>query len=108
MSQEQSKKPEYKWVPRKDGTFHDIYANIVNASWTLFDVRIRLGQLIPVADYGPGFVVEERGTLTLAWPEAKILRDALTGLVNAYEEANGEIKQLKLPADFSSKPKVKE
>lgn len=98
---EEKKQPEtpvkFEWVKRKEGT-PEIYSNYVNASWTLFDVRITLGQLVPL-DVGSntGFVVEERAAVTVAWPEAKVLRDALVDLVSRYEKVNGEIKPLKLP-----------
>jgi|SRR5580692_5800907 hypothetical protein len=98
---EESKNPEqpvkFPWAKRKEGT-PDIYCNYVNASWTLYDVRVVLGQLVPV-DNGEhaGFVVEERGAVTVAWPEAKVLRDALIDLIARYEKTNGEIKPLKLP-----------
>ena len=32
--------PTYKWVKSKENT-PEIYANVVNASWTLVDVRFR-------------------------------------------------------------------
>jgi hypothetical protein len=98
---EEKKQPEtpvkFEWSKRKEGT-PEIYSNYVNASWTLFDVRIVLGQLVPLnSGGGAEFVVEERAAITVAWPEAKILRDALTDLVARYEKVNGEIKPLKLP-----------
>jgi hypothetical protein len=49
------------------------------------------------------FVVEERAAITFSWPQAKQLRDIFAGLVASYEEANGEIKPLKLPPDPSAK-----
>jgi|SRR5208282_918099 len=102
MEQEQ-KKPElpvkFQWVEPKEGT-PEIYSNYVHASWTLFDVRILLGQLVPLSvDPTSGFVVEERVAVTVAWPEAKVLRDALVDLVSRYEKVNGEIQPLKLPSN---------
>jgi hypothetical protein len=99
--EEEHKKAEqpvkFEWVKRKEAT-PEIYCNYVTASWTLFDARIVLGQLIPVDNAShSGFLVEERAAVTVAWAEAKVLRDALTDLVARYEKINGEIKPLKLP-----------
>jgi hypothetical protein len=99
MDQEHGKPEQpvkFEWLRRKDGT-PDIYSNYVNASWTLFDVRVTFGQLLPL-DVGSnsGFVVEERAAVTIAWAEAKILRDALNDLVARYEKVNGEIKPINL------------
>ena len=92
----EQKKPDFKWVQPKERT-PDIYTNLVHVSWTLFDVRFTLGQLVPQR---PGqskdFAVEMQGAVTVAWPEAKILRDILVNLITSYETTNGEIKQLKI------------
>jgi hypothetical protein len=101
----QQEKENWEWVPPRNGVFRDIYANIIHPSWTLFDVRVRLGQLIPAADYKADFVIEEQGTVTMSWHEAKILRDALSELIAAYEKTNGELKPQKItpaPAFFES------
>src|SRR5271169_3481731 len=98
---EEQKQPEppvrFDWVKRKEGT-PEIYTNYLHASWTLFDVRVIAGQLVPLSnDSISGFVAEERVALTFAWPQAKVLRDALIDLVARYEKTNGEIKPPKLP-----------
>jgi hypothetical protein len=92
--------PERRWVDPRDGEFHELYCNFIHASWTLFDVRLRIGQLIP-AEGGDAknFVAEEQGAVTMPWPQAKNLRDLLDRLVKSYEQVNGEIKLLKLPPD---------
>jgi hypothetical protein len=94
--QNNQEKPKFKWVKPTEPK-PEIYTNFVNTSWTLFDVRFQLGQLVPSE---PGesmvFVVKEQGAVTMAWPQAKNLRDILIGLVESYEQANGEIKSLKL------------
>jgi Protein of unknown function (DUF3467) len=101
MEQEQqpeaqkSETAQFNWRPIP-GT-PQIYTNYVTVSWTLFDVRFVFGQLIPAEPGKKNFIVEERGAVTFAWPEAKALRDMLANLVAKYEEANGEIKPLKLP-----------
>ncbi|HEY1937646.1 MAG TPA: DUF3467 domain-containing protein [Candidatus Angelobacter sp.] len=96
------KNKSWKWIPPRDGILRNIYANVALTSWTLFDVRVRLGQLIPASDYEGDFVIEEQGTVTFSWHEAKILRDGLNDLLMEYEKANGELKQQKLtPAPVS-------
>jgi hypothetical protein len=98
MAQQPSSNP--KWVLPRSGYTPEIYANFAHPSWTLFDVRIRLGRLVSADPTDPttkDFVVEEVGAVTFSWPQAKNLRDMLTQLVDAFEETNGEIKPLKLP-----------
>lgn len=100
---------KFTWVKSKEPK-PDFYANYTHVSWTLFDVRLTLGQLVPTE---PGeskdFVVQEQGAVTIAWPEAKILRDMLIGLVESYEKTNGEIKPLKLaPSPDVPTPKMAE
>jgi hypothetical protein len=96
MDQEQPKL-KFEWVKPKE--VPEVYGNFFNASWTLFDVRFLIGQLVPTGvDQTSQFVVEQRAAVTIAWAEAKVLRDILNDLVAKYEHANGEIKQLYLPA----------
>jgi hypothetical protein len=75
---------------------YDVYSNFININWTPHDVRIRFGQVVPSPPQkvAPNvtMVVEERVAVTLAWAEAKFLRDLLGQLVAKYEEKNGEIK----------------
>jgi hypothetical protein len=92
-------KKEPDWVPAPEG-IHEIYGNYIGSNWGIFDVRIRVGQLIP----RPGsriedkdMIAQERAGLTVAWPEAKILARMLVDLVASYERTNGEIKPLQLP-----------
>lgn len=92
---EKSEATEFQWRA-KEGVPH-IYTNFIGVTWTLFDVRIALGQLIPKDPGTKAFIVEECGSVTFAWPEAKAVRDILIALVEQYENANGEIKQPKLP-----------
>jgi hypothetical protein len=81
----------------------EIYTNFIQITWTLVDVRLRLAQIIPtsmklVDDAEPkGFAALETTAVTMAWSEAKILRDMLTDAVQRYEKANDELKPLKLP-----------
>ena len=95
-SQKEATSPNWKWIARRDGQIYDLYANMIHASWTLYDVRLRFGQLIPTQDYTADFVIEEQATVTMSWHEAKIARDALNELIARYEKTNGELKALKL------------
>jgi hypothetical protein len=90
---------KFPWVKPKDGA-PEIYCNYLHAGWTLFDVRLVMGQLVPLSDdLDSQFVAEQRAAVTMAWPEAKVLRDMLSDLVARFEEVNGEIKPLKLPSN---------
>lgn len=91
-----TEQPGFKWV-KPDQPVPDIYSNFVHISWTLFDVRIILGALAPVhAGQSHEFIVQEKGAVTFAWGEAKILRDQLTAIIESHERTNGEIKPLKI------------
>jgi hypothetical protein len=87
----------------EDGVF-DTYSNVVNLNWTLYDVRIRFGELLQVPnDESPTWdnqrgILLERVAVTMPWQQAKYLRDILDGVIRNYEEINGELKPIKLPA----------
>jgi hypothetical protein len=89
---------KFEWIESKKDV-PEIYGNFLHTSWTLVDVRFHIGQLIPkrVGDPTTGFVVEDRGSVTIAWPQVKVLRDLLASLVASYETVNGEIKNINLP-----------
>lgn len=74
----------------------EIYTNYLHTSWSLEDVRLLFGQLKPQYGDVKTFLVEERGAVTMSWPQAKHLALTLSALVRKYEEANGEIKRAKL------------
>jgi hypothetical protein len=86
-----------------DGIFAT-YANVVNMNWTLHDVRLRFAELIQVPDEDrPTWenqhgILLERAAVTMPWHQAKVLRDILDGVIKNYEEINGELKKIKLPA----------
>lgn len=91
----------YKWVRRKEN-IPEIYCNFMHASWTGFDVRFKLGQVVPTdADLGTDpisqFINEEVANVTVAWPNVKNLRDMLNKLVESYESVNGEINPPTVP-----------
>jgi hypothetical protein len=87
-----------------EGGLFEAYSNVVNMNWTLTDVRIRFAELIQVPDEDrPTWenqhgILLERAAITMSWHQAKYLLNMLAGLIKNYEEINGEIKQLRLPA----------
>lgn len=98
---EESKQPELRWVRARE--VPEYYCNFTRASWTLFDVRVKIGQLVPSGEGVKDFVVEERAAVTFSWNQAKILARLLSELVASFEEVNGEIKSLKLAQDPGAK-----
>ncbi len=83
----------------EDGVF-DAYANAIFLNWTLYDARIRFGELVQVSktDSIPSWsnqegVLLERAAITIPLYMAKHLRDLLNTMVTQYEEKNGELKQ---------------
>jgi Protein of unknown function (DUF3467) len=87
----------------EEGVFQT-YANVVNMNWTLYDVRIRFGELIQVPDddrptwENQHGVILARAAVTIPWHQAKLLRDLLDGVLGNYEALNGPLKRIKLPA----------
>jgi hypothetical protein len=87
----------------QDGVF-EAYSNVVNMNWTLHDVRLRFAELIQVPDddrptwENQHGVILERAAITMPWHQAKYLRDMLDGIIKHYEEINGVLKPIKLPA----------
>jgi hypothetical protein len=92
-AEEKPKRPH--WFRSAAGV-PEIYANVASLQWSLDDVRVRLAQLVEDPDYpAPGEIfhqgAEERAAVTFSWRNAKILRNQLSSLIEAYESANGEI-----------------
>jgi|SRR5665213_875898 len=94
--------PKLPWVKSPNGIF-EVYANTMHTTWSLDDVRIRLGQVVDnpkTPEPGPEFLgaAEERAAVTFSWRAAKLMRDQLTRIIDGYEKVNGEIKvDIKLP-----------
>lgn len=90
------------WIKSPKGIF-EIYANSTHITWSLDDVRIRLGQVIDSPETPtPGMnfrgAIEERAALTITWRNAKLAAYELMRAVQHYEETNGEISMdVKLP-----------
>jgi hypothetical protein len=85
---------------QKDG-IDEIYANYIDICWGCHDVRLRLGRIVPTdGGYGSSkplrIVVEQTAAVTMAWNEAKLLRDILIDAIERYELANGELQWPKL------------
>jgi hypothetical protein len=64
---------QYKWVLPRSGVINEIYGNFMQPSWTLFDVRIRIGQLVPDDSSAGNFVAEEHAAVTFSWPAMRRL-----------------------------------
>ena len=95
MTQDDKKK-SIPWVKSPKGVF-EVYANMTHLTWSLDDVRVRLGQIIDNPETpqpGEGFkaVAEERAAVTFSWRGAKFFRNNLTAIIESYEKVNGEIK----------------
>jgi uncharacterized protein with NRDE domain len=89
-----------EWIRREDSA--DVYSNMYHLNWSIVDVRIRFGQMVPTETTASGrvsYVIEENAAVTVSWPQAKALRDSLIEAVSRYENTNGEIilPNLKLP-----------
>ncbi|HZL27376.1 MAG TPA: DUF3467 domain-containing protein [Acidobacteriaceae bacterium] len=93
--EEETEYPKRDWIANPKG-IPEIYSNYIHTSWSLFDVRILLGQLKPVLGESMDFKVEEQGAVFLSWGQTKNLVRLLSGMVQAYESVNGEIPKLNL------------
>jgi len=96
MSESGEVKPLLPWTKSSAGVT-EVYANMVHVTWTLDDLRVRLGQVIDspeTTNPGAGFrgVTQERAAVTFTWRNAKLLRDQLSQIIELYEKVNGEIK----------------
>lgn len=83
------------WEPSEKG-IAEVYANIINVNWSLYDVRLRVGQIVPSRDNSK-FIVEERAAVTIPWHSMKHLHFVIGDLIARYERANGELKAPVLP-----------
>lgn len=85
----EDKKPPIQWVNPPEGV-PEYYTNMVNILWSLDDVRFRIGQLVDGSE-PKSVIARSSAAVTLSWRNAKLLRDDLIELINAYEKVNGEI-----------------
>jgi len=87
---------KFTFVPSPDGIV-EIYANLVDANWTLHDVRMRFAQIVPnTRGSEPAFRAEERAAVTVSWGYAKTISQLLADLIRRYEDVNGEIQTPKI------------
>ncbi len=101
MSDEKSKSafeeqptPPIPWFRNPDGMFEG-YSNYLHINWTLYDLRIRFGNVIPSPDSQPAdskWIISEDAAVSVPWGQAKVLRDMLIEAVQRYESVNGELK----------------
>ncbi|HEY5174354.1 MAG TPA: DUF3467 domain-containing protein [Terriglobales bacterium] len=98
VAEEAATKTKVAFVPH-DGRVEEVYANAIDVTWTPYDVRIRFGQFLPVQnpEEPRNWEIDERVAVTVAWAEAKFLRDTLTQVIERCETVNGEIKPAKIP-----------
>jgi hypothetical protein len=79
------------WIQPEDGIC-EVYANVVHVNWSAYDVRIRLGRLVTVESAtGAKWAVNEEAGVSMAYGQAKYLRNLLHGIIKDYEAKNGEI-----------------
>lgn len=99
QSNQSSEVVSFSWIQPEEGVC-EVYSNFHHVNWTLFDVRVRYGQIIPHPQQQPDkavWAVEEYAAVTIPWGQAKALRDMLTEAIRTYEAVNGEIKLPVLP-----------
>ena len=94
-----SVEPKMTFFTRSGERIEEVYADTMDVTWTPYDVRVRFAQAIPVQYPAEPrrHEIEERVAVTLAWAEAKYLRDVLTDVIDRCEKVNGEIKPVTLP-----------
>jgi hypothetical protein len=88
-------------IDEQAGGIFQTYSNHLVTSWTAHDIRLRFSEMYrlpePKPDSEKVLRIEERACVTLAWSQAKALRDALTTIIERFEKVNGEIKQPTVP-----------
>lgn len=93
-SQEGTKTIKLITVERPGGIDH-VYANHIILGITGYDVTLWFSKLVRLPQHNPADEpvnqVEQRATVTLAWAEAKALRNMLTDTIEKLEKLNGEI-----------------
>ncbi|MGD0974820.1 MAG: DUF3467 domain-containing protein [Candidatus Korobacteraceae bacterium] len=90
MAEQKTNAPKITYTKPADRGFPSVYSNNVAIGSTAFDVRIIFGEVLDT--HGGELVIEQRVQVTMAWLEAKLLKDILTQRIDGYEKANGPIK----------------
>lgn len=91
--------PSFPWIEPEEGIC-EAYSNFVHLNWTLYDVRIRFGQIVPNPEQPPEkafWAIAEWAAVTIPYGQAKALRDMLDEVIRKYEALNGEINVPQLP-----------
>jgi hypothetical protein len=87
-----------------EGGVYATYSNMVNLDWTTSDLRLRFAELMQVPSdedrtwVGQHLVILEKALVTIPWHQAKILCNLLAGVIRSYEDLNGELKPIRVPA----------
>jgi hypothetical protein len=82
------------------GGLSEVYSNFIELTWTPYDVHIRFSHAIPPnLEIQPESktIIAHRAAVSVAWAEAKTLRDLLIQVIERFEKVNGEIVQPRLP-----------
>jgi len=95
MAEQKINAPKITYTKPADRGFPSVYSNNVATGSTAFDIRIIFGEVLDMP--GDELVIEQRVQVTMAWLEAKLLRDILTQQIDRYEKANGQIKLPGIP-----------
>ena len=77
--------------------FHTDY---VTVHWSLFDLKVRFGELVKHVAETKDSILWDRAVVTMSWGQAKVFATTMQDAVDRYEKANGPIKslsELKLP-----------
>lgn len=83
------KLPTFEFVEPEDGLVF-VYANQVQLTGSLWDLRMVFGESLGFD--GTKVTIEQRASITLAWPQVKVLCQLLAANIKQYESRNGEIK----------------
>src|ERR1700735_2810054 len=89
LDQQSATSSKIEYVEPEDGLFVT-YANNIVYGFTPTDVRLIFGEVV---DFNKGAAtVEQRAHVTIAWMQAKVLREVLAALVAQHEKVFGEIR----------------
>ena len=96
MTDDEQEAQKLPWIKSPAGVL-EVYANSIHITWSLDDVRIRLGQVVDnpeTPNPGEGFkgAIEERAAVTFSWRAAKVAINELARAIQHYEKVNGEIQ----------------
>lgn len=70
------------------------YANHINVTWNVFDVRLHFGDSDVLTDSQGKVNVKTKTMVTMSWTGAKQVADILAQVIRRFEEVNGPIKKV--------------